>query len=568
VSAVPSPPEVSRRLLLCGMRPIDSIVDASNYVMLELGQPTHPYDLDLLGGGLVARAGREGERVTTLDGVERAVLPTDCLIADPSGRAVGIGGVMGGGETEISAATSRVVLEAAHFVPLAIARTARRLGLRSEASVRFERGCDPEMPELAGLRYYDILAKAAREAGAPAPLMLAGLLDARPVPAVPLRLTVRAERVNALLGTDLDEVAMRSYLEPIGFATSGSHRGVFEVTVPSFRPDVTREADIVEEVARHHGYERIPSRERRSPGVGALVPHQKRRRDLRRALCGIGAHEAWTSSFVSPADHAKAGLAGDEVRLTNPMVAEESVLRRSLLPGLLAALSRNAARRSPHLRFFEIGHVFSHSLDHGLPLETEVAALLLGREGDGAEEAVRAWRLVADSIGVEGVAIVAGRVGGLHPSRSAHLVGRGGEVIGSVGEIDPEVGSAFALPHRRVGWVELLLRPLLAIAGARRLVTEPSRYPSADVDLAFAVDEAVPADEVEARLREAAGELCESLQLFDVYRGAGVEEGRRSLAFRLRLCAEDHTLTDAEIATARQACVTAVERALPARLRG
>jgi phenylalanyl-tRNA synthetase beta chain len=576
VPAVPSPPEVARRLLLCGMRPIDAVVDASNYVMLELGQPTHPYDLDLLRGGLVARAAADGERVVTLDGVERELLPSDCVIGDPSGRAVGIGGVMGGGETEISASTTTVLLEAAHFVPVAISRTGRRLGLRTEASVRFERGCDPEMPGLASDRYCELLVAAAVAGGAPVPVVAPGALDARPEPASRTRLKVRTSRVNHLLGTALGAGEVAAYLEPIGFSASASAdddgSGVLEVVVPSFRPDVTREVDVIEEVARHHGYARIEGRARRAATVGALTLLQRRRRELRRALVALGAHEAWTSSLVAPADHARAGLPGTEIPLANPMAPEESVLRRSLLPGLLTAVAHNTARRAPHLRLFEIGHVFTAGTADqpggGLPGEREVAAVVLAWDGDDAAAATRCWRAVADALGLKGAQLVAGEVPGLHPTRAALLVGPAGDPLGALGEVDPGVLEAFGLPHARVGWFEAEVEPLVALAVSTSSVREPSRYPSADIDLAFAVGEGVPAADVEHCLRSAAGDLCESLWLFDVYRGAGLPEDSRSLAFRLRFAAPDRTLTEADLAGVRAACVTAVEERGLGRLRG
>jgi phenylalanyl-tRNA synthetase beta chain len=566
-----SPPEVARRLLLCGMRPINSVVDASNYVMLELGQPTHPYDLDLLAGGITARAARSGERIVTLDGVERELGEHDCVISDGHDRAVGIGGIMGGGDTEISTGTTRVLLEAAHFDSLSIARTAKRLGLRSEASVRFERGCDPEIAELAGARYCELIALAASQAGAPAPSVAGELLDARPQPAAPVRVSLRTSRVNSILGIELADDAIDRLLTPIGFEVERKEPGLAEVTVPSFRPDTTREIDVIEEVARHHGYSAIPNSPLRAPGVGMLTSHQQLRRTLRRLVVALGAHEAWTSTFVSPADHERAGLTGAEIRLANPLVSEESVLRKGLLPGLLLAIRRNVVHRNPSLRLFEMGHVFEPPVpDAVLPTEREVVAIALARKDDGAESAVRSWRLIAHGLGILDVVLEQTgleNIHSMHPTRAALLVG-GGETIGLVGEVDPAVIEAFELPHARIGWIVADVERLLALAGRPGLALDPSRYPSSDIDLAFSVDDATPADTVEAALVVAAGELCESVQLFDVYRGPGVEPGRRSLAYRLRFCAPDRTLTDAEVSDIRARCVTAVEHSFSATLRG
>jgi phenylalanyl-tRNA synthetase beta chain len=617
---------VARRLELCGMRSLNSIVDASNYVMLELGQPTHPYDIDLLDGhGIVARAGRAGEEVVTLDGVPRSVGPGDCVIGDVTGHAAGVGGIMGGHFCEISAGTTEVLLEAAHFDPISIARTARRLGLRTEASVRFERGCDPEIVERAGLRFCQLVVSAARAAGHPDPVIAPGLLDARPVVVEPKPIRVRTDRVNALLGTNLSDDDIKGYLEPIGFSVgpmtavdpadaaegaggdeaAGTARadesngaagaaaggeeaasvskaapeteakgegdaepGILGVTPPTFRPDATREEDIVEEVARHYGYGKLPMRHRRAPGVGGLTAHQRGRRALRRVLAALGAHEAWNSSFVSPADHERIGLDGTEIKVANPLTPDESVLRRSLMPGLLRSLSHNASRRNPYVRFFEIGHIFGAPAEgEKLPAEHESIALLLAREDDSAESAVRSWRNIADALGIAGVEIVDAPVDSLHPTRSGRLVSHDGDVVGHLGEVDPEIIAAYGLPHARIGWLEADADHLVALIDTRSGIREVSRFPSADVDLAFAVDEAVPAAAVERALVQAAGDLAEWVRLFDVYSGPGLEPGTRSLAYRLRLNAPDHTLTEAELAKARAACVEAVEKSLPAHLR-
>jgi phenylalanyl-tRNA synthetase beta chain len=630
-------PTVARRLALCGMRSLNSVVDASNYVMLELGQPTHPYDIQLLDGhGIVARAGRAGEEVVTLDGVARNVGPADCVIGDVTGHAAGVGGIMGGHFSEIASSTTEVLLEAAHFDAISVARTARRLGLRTEASVRFERGCDPEMVERAGLRFCELVVSAARAGGHPEPVVAPGLLDARPVVIEPAPIRVRTARVNSLLGLSLTEDDIKGYLEPIGFtvgpppapapvestadeadgeeagaaegsetakddagaktaaeelggaagdgsspegeaaaagdeaqaAEAADESGVIGVTPPTFRPDTTREEDVVEEVARHYGYGKLPMRHRRAPGVGGLTAHQRGRRALRRVLAAVGAYEAWNSSFVSPADHERIGLEGAEIKVANPLTPDESVLRRSLMPGLLRSLSHNASRRNPYVRFFEIGHIFATPAEGAtLPAEHESVALLLAREDDGAESAVRCWRNVADALGIAGVDIVDAPVDSLHPTRSGRLVSHDGDIVGHLGEVDPEIIAAYDLPHARIGWLEADAEHVVALIDTRSGLREVSRFPSADVDLAFAVDQAVPAAAVERALVQAAGDLAEWVRLFDVYTGPGLEPGTRSLAYRLRLNAPDHTLTEAELAKARANCVEAVEKSLPAHLR-
>ena len=616
VTHVASPAVVKRRLLMAGMRPIGHLVDASNYVMLELGQPTHPYDLDHLGGkGLRVRAARPGESVVTLDGETRvlgdraarggdAFTALDALICNAHDVPVGIAGVMGGQSSEIGESSERVLLEVARFFPVSVGRTARYAGLRSEASIRFERGVDPLGLERAAARVCELVVGAAVAAGVEPPVVATGLVDANPRPFEPSRVRLRPFRANALLGVSLEGSEMTALLSPIGYEIGAAATGspgasgtdaAIELVVPSWRPDVVGEVDVIEDIARTYGYRRIPTTDRRSPYVGRLDAVQVLRRRVRRVLAGLGAHEAWTSSIVDPREQALAGVDAALIRLANPMVAEESVLRGGLLPGLLKSLRHNASHRNPWIRLFEMGDVFGLAglpggEDASLPHEHERIAVMLAWEDDDAGAAVNAWRVVADALGIIGVEILqpslrasggegggapdlspselAIGLSGLHLARSGLLVcGDGGTIVGAVGEVDPDVASAFGVPHSRVGWLELNVANLV---GAPRRPDEAqpvSRFPSSDIDLAFAVDESVPAARVEAALRAVAGELCESVELFDVYRGAGVEEGRRSLAYRLRLCSLDRTLTDAEVAEVRQRCIDAVQSALPAALR-
>jgi phenylalanyl-tRNA synthetase beta chain len=574
VAVGPSAPDMARRLTLAGMRPISNVVDASNYVMLELGQPTHPYDLDLLPGrGLLVRKARDGEVVTTLDGGERRVGDgDDCLICDATGAPVGIGGIMGGSSSEISGTTTGVVLEAAYFTPMAIARTSQRLGLRTEASARFERGCDPEILERAASRYFSLLGS-----GEVSPSML----DVRSGPPPPPPIRLRTERVNAVLGTSLDDERVRSYLTPIGFHVEVVEAGLHQVTPPSYRPDATSEIDLVEEVARHNGYSRVGRTVPASPYVGGLTPYQRYRRVTREVLAGAGVSEAVSPPLVGPGDHERAGLEGDVIEATDPLAREESVLRRSLLPGLLKAIAFNASHRNPDLALFEIGHVFAPSADRGAPLpdEREVLAVALARSSEepaggiepigarpGAPAAKQVLDVLLGGLGVRGGRLEATEAPGLHPTRTARLV-LDDRTAGHVGEVDPSVLEAFAIDGR-VGWIEVDLGMLLPRQRAYVPARAVSKHPSSDIDLAFVVDEAVPAAAVEATLREAAGELLVDLRLFDVFRDARLGSERRSLAYRLRLQALDRTLTDGEVAEVRQRGIEAVRSAHGAELRG
>ena len=368
----PSPRRIVQRLLLAGMRPINNVVDASNYVMLELGQPTHPYDLALLPGrGLSVRRARPGELLVTLDGVERTLgvrgrslgdTGDDCLICDAEGTAVGIGGIMGGASSEISDATTTVLLEAAYFAPMAIARTSKRLGLRTEASARFERGVDPWGIEPAVRRFCELLAESV-----PGLRVADGMLDVRGEVPEPFVVSVPIARVHSQIGVELGRQEIARLIEPIGFTVvdrDGHGGDRMSVIVPTNRPDVRPEPygvdDVIEEIARMFGYGNIPRRVPTWPQPGGLSARQRRRRVVKDILCGLGASEGWTDTFVSEQAHADTGLTGPAVRVANPLDAEKPFLRRSLMPGLLGALAYNASRRQPEVRLYEVGVVFSH----------------------------------------------------------------------------------------------------------------------------------------------------------------------------------------------------------------
>ncbi|WP_334142299.1 phenylalanine--tRNA ligase subunit beta [Rhabdothermincola sp.] len=557
-----SPAWLRTRLLALGMRPINHVVDVSNYVMLELGQPNHTFDLSKIrGGGLRVRWARDGERIVTLDGVERSLRPTDGVVADGEGTPVAIAGVMGGLSTEIDQSTTDVLLEMAWWQPMAIARTSKRLGLRSEASARFERGTDPEVIDLAARRFAELLVTGSGE-------LAPGVIDERGDLPVPPTVRVRTSRVNSLLGTSLSTAQIVGYLEPIGFrcepAANGGEEEALAVTVPSFRPDTATETDVIEEVARHFGYGHIPRTQPTAVRTGGLTERQRERRLVREVMVGLGVDEAMPMPFLDPSDLERTGSPLPGITITNPLAAEESVLRTSLRPGLLKALGYNASHRNLGVRLFEVGKVFRVVDGQELPDEPEHLGVALA--GADAFEAVGVWRVLAGALAVADARLEQVPVAGLHPTRSAQVV-VAGEPVGAVGEIDPEVLAGFGIAER-VAWLELDLDHLLALPHGERHYRPVSRYPSSDLDLAFEVDEGVPAAEVESVIRSTAGELLSSLRLFDVFRGPPVPEGRRSLAYRLRLQAEDRTLTDDEVAELRSAVVAAVEAALPARLRG
>ncbi|MDH3678716.1 MAG: phenylalanine--tRNA ligase subunit beta [Acidimicrobiia bacterium] len=548
-----SPHWMVQRLTAAGVRSINSIVDISNYVMLELGQPNHTYDLGLVDeGALVVRMGRDGETITTLDDLKRQITDADGVIANGADEPIGLAGVMGGASTEISGSTTSVLLEAAIWDRMTIAKTSRRLGLRSEASMRFERGVDPEGVELALDRFAELAVEICGARVASGAVIVDG--DLEPTPPVALRV----DRVNMLLNTSLTAAEIAAYLDPIGFTVTAATEAELTVTVPSWRPDCSEEIDVVEEVARHHGYDKSGLRVPTPIQAGELTPAQKGRRHIRRSLEGAGFSETMPIPFLAPGDLERAGLPDDGISLANPLVAEESVLRTSLLPGLLKVIAYNQAHRADVIRPYELGRVYAPA-EGDLPDERElVAAAEAGFDAadDAAVHATRLLHRLAAELGLQGLTVRNAGRPGLHPTRSAEVVFRG-QTIGEVGEVDPEVLERYEVSGR-VAWLQLEVEPVLTALETVLRYIPISRFPSSDVDLAFVVADAVPATDVARTLRSAGGALLRSVRLFDTYRSEQLGEGVRSLAYGLRFQADDRTLTDGEVAEARQACIDAV----------
>ncbi|MEN9643343.1 MAG: phenylalanyl-tRNA synthetase beta chain, partial [Actinomycetota bacterium] len=559
VTVGPSPDWMARRLAAAGMRSINNVVDVSNYVMLETNQPNHAYDFDTLGGGgFRIRMAAEGETIVTLDDVERTLTSADLLICDATDRPIGLAAIMGGQNTEISDTTHTIALETAWFEPMGILRTVARMGLRSEASARFERGVDPYGIDRSIARFVELL-----RLTCPDLVVHSGMVDARsdehlPRPTV---IRVRPGRVSHLLGTEFSAAAITALIEPIGFACR-LDGDALEVTVPSWRPDCTLEIDIVEEVARHHGYGKLGKTVPKSTVPGGLTPQQQRRRRLREVLLGLGISEAMPHPFLAAGDLERAGLPAEAVRLVNPLVVGDDVLRTSLRPGLLKAVEFNESHRRPGVAFFEIGHVYPPSTDV-LPAEYEALGVVLA--GAEAPAAMSVWRELVAAMGW-GARVDQGNVpAGLHPTRSATLsVGK--DVVGAVGEVHPDALDAYGIDER-VAVLELNLSVLLAAEPKVPQWKATSRFPSTDFDLAFAVPDSVSAEKVEKAIRQGAGGGLVDLALFDVYRGKGLADGSRSLAYRLRLQAADRTLTDADVAQVREKIVAGVAK-LGAQLRG
>lgn len=553
-----SPRWITNRITAAGMRPINSVVDISNYVMLELGQPNHTYDLDLVPNGhLRIRRATDGETITTLDDIERTLVSADGVIANSADEPIGIAGVMGGASTEIGDSTTNVLLEMAWWDPPSISRTVRRLNLPSEAATRYRRGADYGDNMLrASRRFCQLLSEAGATIESGTIDEGGDLPDRTPV-------TVRPPRINGLLGTALDPEVMTAHLESIGFGVTPAGDDL-SVTVPTWRWDTTTETDLAEEVGRMYGFENIVRTVPKGTETGGLTTYQQERRLVRATLVGAGCDEIQPMPFLAPGDLAKVGLPEDGVTLSNPLVHEESVLRTSLLPGQLKAIAYNQSHRSGPLRLFEVGNVFVPSAeDQLLPDEHEMLGIALA--GWEAPEAVRVLKLVDNALALPNLQLRDGVIAGLHPTRSAEVV-VAGKVRGEVGEVDPDVLAAYGI-EGRVAWVQVDLGALLNGPHGSRKYKPVSKHPSSDIDLAFVVANDVAAANVAGSLRKAGGKLLVGLELFDTYRGEGVPEGSRSLAYRLRFQADDRTLTDAEVADVRQACIDLVAKGQGATLR-
>jgi phenylalanyl-tRNA synthetase beta chain len=580
----PSPGWMAQRLTKAGMRPISNVVDVTNYVMLERGQPLHAFDLARLGGrGIVVRRAEEGEKITTLDGVERALSGADLLICDANRAPQAIAGIMGAGDSEVSDATTELLLESAYFTGDGILRSSKRLGLRTESSARFERGVDPNGTGLAADRAWELFAQVASGEAA------AGVLDEYPAPIEPIRVSLRTARVNEVLGTDLDTATIRRHLEPIGFAvpegvTADGHGGVVDYTVPTYRPDVEREIDLIEEVGRHHGYNNIArTLPRTREPSGGLTAVQRGRRAVRDVLVGTGLSEAYTFSLVSAADLAAAGLPPEGIELENPLRAEESLLRTAVLPGLLKAAAFNAGHGLPDVGLFEIGHVFlPPPAGQTLPDEREHLAVILtgtvfrlphepNRPVDG-HDVVGRMEAVAEALALADWSLRPGDASERNPLHGSFAPGRSAEVVvdgspvGAVGEIDPAVRARLGLAGP-VAALEVNLSRLLDATRKERRAVTPSRYPASGIDLAFVLDESIPAGAARQTLAAAAGDLLEDVRLFDVFRSEALGPNKKSLAFGLRFRAPDRTLTDEEVGGLRQRLIDAMAKGHGASLR-
>jgi phenylalanyl-tRNA synthetase beta chain len=567
----PSPLPVQERLRGCGVRPISNVVDATNLALLELGHPLHGFDLEKLAGHrIVVRRAREGEPLTTLDGKERKLSADDLVIADGE-KPVALAGVMGGQTSEVGEATTRVLLESALFDPAGVRRTSRRHALHTEASHRFERGMDERTAQAAADRCAELIVQLAGGR------LLPGALDVYPAPREPAKVLVRPGRVSAVLGVPVGEAEVDKWLRALQLVPAGDGRW----SVPSWRRDLTREIDCIEEIARLRGYDTIPVK-LHPAGIGetaAIAPQRRVTAQGRAALSAHGYDEAVNYSFLAEKDLAAVSPA-KALRVANPLTTEQGAMRTTLLAGLLRNVGYNLARGVRDVKLYELGRVYLPEADarHSEgelawpahePRRLGLAAVGARRpkSWNGGGEAADFYDLkgavedVVEAMGIAGARFQLAGHPALHPATSSSLL-VGGRAAGVLGQVHPRVAAHFDVPPEsclaELDW-EALLESSLALKQLRGV----PRFPAVARDLAFVVDAEVPAEKLLEEIRAADGaKLLEQVTLFDVYRGAPVPSGRKSVAFGLTLRAPDRTLTDAEA----DALCTQIRDRLKARL--
>lgn len=569
-----SPFWVRYQLHVLGVRAIDNVVDATNLVLYELGHPIHAFDLARLRGPeIVVRTAREGERMNTLDGQERVLSTDDLLICDAEGP-VAIAGVMGGQNSEIGPDTTSVLVEVAYFDPRSVRRTSRRLGLHTDASHRFERGVDPNGVPWAMRRATSLIASLANGAAAPA------VPDAYATRVEPRQIGLAPRHVDRLLGVPVSDAEIRGALEGIGCTIAPGETSGWRVSAPTWRPDLTRPEDLVEEVARIRGYDTIEAAlPRLLPSGRGVAARPMLARRLKEAAADLGLLEAVSYAFVSSADLDLARVPTAAIALANPLSEERAVMRTSLLPGLLEAVARARRHQARGVALFEVARTYHPLPEAALPDEPlELAIVLAGPRVEHVGEADEhdfydgkgmLQSIVQGALGVELECVLDPALDAdapyLHPRRRARLR-IGGRDVGVLGEVHPDVGDAFEL-DTRVVYGALSVDALLALVDVVPQASPLSRFPAVSRDLAVVVaDEVLVADAI-AVLRDAAGELAEAVELFDVYRGQGIPEGQKSLAFRIVYRDPDATLTDKRVEKAHAQVVRAAREALGASVR-
>lgn len=545
-----SPFYIQRRLMNAGVRPHNNIVDLTNYVMLEYGQPLHAFDAAKVEGAIVVRNAHPGEKVVTLDGVERILEPSDIVVADEK-KAIAIAGVMGLANSEISADTKDVIIEIASFDKSAVRATSKRLGLRSEASSRFEKGISVLSPSVAAQRMCEMM----EEIGVGTCSAEMDDIKGRKFDDFAKSVTVSydAARIGQLIGV---EVNVEKELARLGIVAD---KGVAHI--PYYRLDLKEQHDIVEEVARMYGYDLLPSTQYRHHQKGGLPAELQLNLDVADELISLGIDEILTYSFVSPS---KILEGTNPITLLNPLGEDYSVMRTSLLPSMLEVLKRNINRKNTELAFFEIGRVYSADLnEEGLPSEKDMLLVALNRKGEDFFTAkavveglmrgleVKQWNLERNT-----------DTAYLHPGRAASILVDGVE-IGAVGEIHPTMALS---EKERLYLIEIDLQKLVGHVKHELIYKPISLFPAAERDVAFVVDEATTSGEIVEIIRKASGSILESVELFDIYRGERLGEGKKSMAYSLKY-RTDRTLSDEEVTKAFDKMVRSVSEKVGAQIR-
>lgn len=576
-----SPLWMQNRLMAAGVRPINNIVDITNYVMLEYGQPLHAFDADQLADGAVhIRMAKEGETMTTLDGQERRLEP-HMLVITAGDKPVALAGVMGGLDSEVTDGTVNIFLESANFDGGTVRKTSRQLGLRSEASSRFEKEVDAAMVIPALNRAAALMAKYAGGK------VHQGIVEAGEEAAKPKVIELSLEKLNRYLGTDLSLLEVKTIFARLHFACGDVETGMIEVQVPTRRGDIQFDVDLIEEIARLYGYDNIPTTAIEGPTTpGALTKSQALRRGIRHLMTHAGWQEVLGYSFIHPQqaeEFTSLGDGGKAVKLAMPMSEDRGVLRTSLIPQLLDIAAYNANRKHSDLALFEIGNLF-HTHEDTLtkqPLERPVLGLLLtGRLGNKQwnvqPEKVDFFDLkgaletVFDVLGMdsEKISYEADQPDGFHPGRSASVYVQDGEnkiKLGTLGQLHPQIQQDKDLQDTYVA--EILLDPIYLLANNRVQYRDLPRFPAMERDLAIVVNETVEAGSLIRVIRENAGELLQNVQVFDVFTGSKLGEGKKSVAISLTYRHQDRTLTDEEVAAANEKAVQALEQSFGAELR-
>lgn len=576
----PSPSWMQKRLLAAGIRPINNIVDVTNYVMLETGQPLHAFDYDTLAGHqIIVRKAQPGERFTTLDQVERE-LTEDMLVIADADKAVALAGIMGGLETEVTDKTRNILLESAHFNPVSIRRTSQAVGLRTESSIRFEKGANIEGVAWAADRAAQLMVELGKGKHA------AGVIDVYLTPWKSRSISLRISRINSLLGTELNLSEVLDLLSRLALKVTVKEQDSLLVDVPAYRGDLELEVDLIEEVARLYGYDRIPT----TLPCGTTTQGRKTRLQnaedkVKSILTGCGLTEVITFSMMSPRAFDRIKLPENDalrkvVVIANPLNEEQSVMRTTLIPNLLETASRNYSRRNTDLAIFEQGRVFypkvSDVINTQLPEEKlVVAGLTMGNYRPGwnsSSEEMDFFFLkgvveeLLEKLGVINYSFRASSLGPTyHPGRSAEIC-CAGEEIGIIAEIHPDVLEEYGLSQR--AWVfQLDLDKVFSYMIPVKSYTSVTRFPSVQRDLAVVVSDDFPAALVEAKIKEVGKPLLASVSLFDVYRGKPIAKGYRSLAYSLVYQAGDRTLTDEEVNDNHEKVRKALEKDLRLKLR-